>query len=116
MFHDYGIMVNPGIVFGFDSDDGPVFERAVDFLTKNQVEFAYFNVLTPLPGTALFDRFNKAGRIFDRDWAKYDGKHVVFQPSRMTPSNYKTDSTGPTTNSIRCPSIWNRLSGTKSAA
>src|SRR5438552_9030552 len=30
MFHDYGIMVNPGIVFGFDSDDVTVFERAVD--------------------------------------------------------------------------------------
>ena len=85
MFHDYGIMVNPGIVFGFDSDDESVFERAVDFLTKNQVELAYFNVLTPLPGTALFDRYEKAGRIFDRDWAKYDGKHVVYQPSRMTP-------------------------------
>ena len=84
MFHEYGIMVNPGIVFGFDSDDEAVFERAVDFLTKNQVELAYFNVLTPLPGTALFDRYNNAGRIFDRDWAKYDGKHVVFQPSRMT--------------------------------
>ena len=85
MFHDHGIMVNPGIVFGFDNDDESVFERAVKFLTKTQVEFAYFNVLTPLPGTALFDRYNAAGRIFDRDWAKYDGKHVVYHPSRMTP-------------------------------
>jgi len=32
-------MVNPGIVFGFDSDDVTVFERAVDFLTKNQVNW-----------------------------------------------------------------------------
>ncbi len=29
MFHQYGIMVNPGIVFGFDNDDESVFERAV---------------------------------------------------------------------------------------
>ena len=78
MFHDHGIMVNPGIVFGFDNDDESVFERAVEFLTKTHVELAYFNVLTPLPGTALFDRYNSTGRIFDRDWAKYDGKHVVF--------------------------------------
>ena len=33
MFHDYGIIVNPGIVFGFD-----------------QVEPAYVNVLTPFLG------------------------------------------------------------------
>jgi radical SAM superfamily enzyme YgiQ (UPF0313 family) len=79
MFHDYGIMVNPGIVFGFDSDDVTVFERAVDFLTKNQVELAYLNVLTPLPGTALFERFEKAGRIFDKNWAKYDAQQLMFQ-------------------------------------
>jgi len=85
MFHDHGIMVNPGIVFGFDNDDESVFETAVEFLTRNKVELAYFNVLTPLPGTALFERYKQEGRIFDQDWSKYDGKHVVYKPKRMTP-------------------------------
>jgi len=85
MFHDHGIMVNPGIVFGFDNDDESVFETAVEFLTRNKVELAYFNVLTPLPGTALFERYKREGRIFDQDWSKYDGKHVVYKPKRMTP-------------------------------
>lgn len=112
MFHDHGIMVNPGIVFGFDNDDESVFERAVDFLTKNQVELAYFNVLTPLPGTALFDRYNRAGRIFDRDWSKYDGKHVVFQPSRMTPEQLQEGFYWANHQFYSLPSIWKRLSGT----
>src|SRR5438067_6474167 len=63
MFHDHGIMVNPGIVFGFDNDDESVFEKAQEFLLKNRVELAYFNVLTPLPGTPLYERYNGAGRI-----------------------------------------------------
>lgn len=113
MFHDYGIMVNPGIVFGFDNDDESVFERAVDFLTKNQVELAYFNVLTPLPGTALFDRYERAGRIFDRDWAKYDGKHVVFQPSRMTPDQLQEGFHWANHQFYSLPNIWYRLSGTR---
>jgi radical SAM superfamily enzyme YgiQ (UPF0313 family) len=112
MFHDYGIMVNPGIVFGFDNDDESVFERAVDFLTKNKVELAYFNVLTPLPGTALYDRYNNAGRIFDRDWSKYDGKHVVFQPSRMTPEQLQEGFYWANHQFYSLPSIWKRLSGT----
>jgi radical SAM superfamily enzyme YgiQ (UPF0313 family) len=112
MFHDHGIMVNPGIVFGFDNDDESVFERAVDFLTKNQVELAYFNILTPLPGTALFDRYNNAGRIFDRDWSKYDGKHVVFQPSRMTPEQLQEGFYWANHQFYSLPSIWKRLSGT----
>lgn len=113
MFHDHGIMVNPGIVFGFDNDDESVFERAVEFLTKNQVELAYFNVLTPLPGTALFDRYDKAGRIFDRDWAKYDGKHVVFQPNRMTPEQLQEGFHWANHQFYSLPNIWRRLSGTQ---
>jgi radical SAM superfamily enzyme YgiQ (UPF0313 family) len=112
MFHDHGIMVNPGIVFGFDHDDEAVFERAVEFLTKVKVELAYFNVLTPLPGTALFDRYDAAGRIFDRDWAKYDGKHVVFHPSRMTPEQLQEGFFWANHQFYSVRSIWQRLSGT----
>ncbi|WP_447985316.1 B12-binding domain-containing radical SAM protein [Nitrospira sp. Nam74] len=113
MFHDNGIMVNPGIVFGFDNDDESVFERAVNFLTKNQVELAYFNVLTPLPGTALFERYNSTGRIFDRDWAKYDGKHVVFYPSRMTPEQLQEGFYWANHQFYSLPSIFHRLRSTK---
>ncbi len=112
MFHDHGIMVNPGIVFGFDNDDESVFERAVEFLTKNRVELAYFNVLTPLPGTALFERYNSNNRIFDRDWAKYDGKHVVFYPSRMTPEQLQEGFYWANHQFYSLPKIWYRLAGT----
>ncbi len=113
MFHDHGIMVNPGIVFGFDNDDESVFERAVEFLVKNRVELAYFNVLTPLPGTALYERYNGAGRIFDRDWAKYDGKHVVYYPTRMTPEQLQEGFFWANHQFYSLPSIWRRLSATQ---
>jgi radical SAM superfamily enzyme YgiQ (UPF0313 family) len=77
------------------------------------VELAYFNVLTPLPGTALFDRYDKAGRIFDRDWAKYDGKHVVFQPSRMSPEQLQEGFHWANHQFYSLPNIWYRLAGTK---
>jgi radical SAM superfamily enzyme YgiQ (UPF0313 family)/anti-anti-sigma regulatory factor len=84
-FHDHGIMVNPGVIFGSDGDDESVFENTVDFLIKCRVELAYINIATPLPGTVLFDRMKAEGRIFDWDWNHYDGKHVVYHPKRMTP-------------------------------
>ena len=77
------------------------------------MELAYFNVLSPLPGTALFDRYNNAGRIFDRDWSKYDGKHVVFQPSRMTPEQLQEGFYWANHQFYSLPNIWYRLSGTK---
>jgi len=32
----------------------------------------------------LFDEFERAGRITDRDWGHYDFRHVVMRPARMT--------------------------------
>ena len=112
MFHDHGIMVNPGIVFGFDNDDESVFERTVDFLVKNHCELAYFNVLTPLPGTPLQARYEAAGRIFDRNWAHYDGKHVTFRPTRMTPEQLQEGFYWAQHQFYSLPNIWKRISNT----
>lgn len=109
MFHDHGIMVNPGMVFGFDNDDESVFETTLNFLVRNRVELAYFNVLTPLPGTALYERYTREGRIFDRDWAKYDGKHVVFHPKRMTSEQLQEGFFWINHQFYSLGSIWNRL-------
>lgn len=112
MFHDHGIMVNPGIVFGFDNDDESVFERTVEFLIKNHCELAYFNVLTPLPGTPLQARYEADGRIFDRNWAHYDGKHVTFRPTRMTPEQLQEGFYWAQHTFYSLPNIWKRISNT----
>lgn len=112
MFHDHGIMVNPGIVFGFDNDDEAVFEHTVDFLTRNKVELAYFNILTPLPGTALFERLQREGRIIDQDWSKYDGKHVVYKPKRMTEDQLLEGFFWANHQFYSWPCIWKRVAHT----
>src|SRR5437870_2680213 len=112
MFHDHGVMVNPGIVFGFDNDDESVFERTVEFLIKNHCELAYFNVLTPLPGTPLHARLEAEGRIFDRNWARYDGKYVTFYPTRMTPEQLQEGFYWANHTFYSLPNIWRRVSNT----
>ena len=112
MFHDHGIMVNPGIVFGFDNDDESVFERTVEFLIKNRCELAYFNILTPLPGTPLYTRYEAAGRIFDRNWAHYDGKYVTFYPTRMTSEQLQEGYYWAQHTFYSLPNIWRRISHT----
>ena len=62
-----------------------VFERTLRFLEKARIDALQLNILTPLPGTPLFDDFERAGRITDRDWSHYDFRHCVIRPARMTP-------------------------------
>src|SRR2546430_2457874 len=106
------IMAKLGIVFGFDNDDESVFERTVEFLIKNHCELAYFNVLTPLPGTPLHARLEAAGRIFDRNWARYDGKYVTFYPTRMTPEQLQEGFYWANHTFYSLPNIWRRVSNT----
>lgn len=83
--HDHGIGVNGSFVFGFDSDDPGVFERTLEFIVKAKLDVCYFSILTPYPGTALYEQMEREGRIIDRDWDHYNTHSVVYRPKGMTP-------------------------------
>lgn len=85
MLHSYRITVEAAFIFGLDSDDKEVFKRTVDFCYETNIQVAQFTVLTPFPGTALYKRLEKDGRIITRDWRMYDAFHTVFQPLQMSP-------------------------------
>jgi len=84
--HGNGVMVNGSFVFGMDGDGPDVFDRTVDWAVSQGVETATFHVMTPYPGTALFDRIEREGRLLHRDWERYDTRQAVFQPRRMSTS------------------------------
>jgi len=84
--HSHGIAVQAGMVFGFDHDTPEIFRETVDFLESTGVQNATFNILTPFPGTRLYERMEAEGRILTRDWSKYNSRaDVVFQPIQMSP-------------------------------
>jgi radical SAM superfamily enzyme YgiQ (UPF0313 family) len=83
--HGLGVMVNGSFVFGMDDDDGSVFGRTVDWGVRNGIETSTFHVLTPYPGTGLYQRMEADGRLLHRDWSRYDTRQVVFRPARLSP-------------------------------
>jgi radical SAM superfamily enzyme YgiQ (UPF0313 family) len=82
--HDLGIMINGSFVFGMDHDDPGVFDRTVEWAIEQGIETATFHILTPYPGTALYNRLASQGRITSSNWDLYDTRHAVFQPANMT--------------------------------
>ncbi|MFH1220318.1 MAG: radical SAM protein [Candidatus Eisenbacteria bacterium] len=83
--HDHGISVEGAFIFGFDHDDKDCFKRTLDFIVKSKIDFAQFGILTPFPGTKLYQKLNQENRILNHDWEKYDIAHTVFKPAKMTP-------------------------------
>ena len=83
--HKAGINIIGSFIFGLDEDDTSVFRRTVEFVTENSIDAAQYHILTPFPGTNLYDQMDKEGRITDRDWSKYHTSEVIFKPKNMTP-------------------------------
>jgi radical SAM superfamily enzyme YgiQ (UPF0313 family) len=79
-----GIGVQAGIIVGLDHDDPAVFQRTLAYLDRLGIDALQLNILTPLPGTPLFDDLESQGRIVDRDWSHYDFRHAVIRPRLMT--------------------------------
>lgn len=83
--HDLGVMINGSFVFGLDGDDGNTPKRTVDWAIEQGIETATFHILTPYPGTALYERLSTAGRISSSNWDLYDTRHVVYKPVGISP-------------------------------
>lgn len=82
--HHAGINIVGSFILGLDDDDPSVFRHTLDFIMKNRIAAAQYHILTPFPGTRLYDRMVKDGRVLEQDWSKYHTSEVVFQPSNMT--------------------------------
>ncbi|MCL4479709.1 MAG: B12-binding domain-containing radical SAM protein [Deltaproteobacteria bacterium] len=78
-----GIKVFGSFIFGLENDDEGIFERTVKFGIENKLDGANFYILTPFPGTELFEQMEKQGLLLHKDWSKYDANHVVFRHKKL---------------------------------
>jgi radical SAM superfamily enzyme YgiQ (UPF0313 family) len=84
--HERGIGLQGTFVFGFDDHTLDTFAETVDFVIAANIDLPRYAILTPFPGTPLFQRLQTEGRILTEDWTLYDGQHVVYQPKQMSPA------------------------------
>jgi radical SAM superfamily enzyme YgiQ (UPF0313 family) len=78
------IHVHGMFVYGFDDDDWGTVEKTVKFAKKARLTSSQFMILTPFPGSELYNRMADENRIRFKDWSLYDAHHAVFQPKQMS--------------------------------
>jgi radical SAM superfamily enzyme YgiQ (UPF0313 family) len=82
--HSNGVMVNGSFVFGMDGDDATVFDRTVEWAVTQGIETATFHIMTPYPGTGLYQQIQRENRLLHSNWDLYDTRHVVYRPARLS--------------------------------
>jgi len=88
----HGIIVLGSFIFGFDGDDEDVFQRTIRFAQECKIDLASFHILTPYPGTALYNQLEQEGRLIEsKGWDQYTTRHAVFKPMGMGQSPDKLE-------------------------
>ena len=80
----HNINIHGMFVLGSDMDDIQTIRSTEKFARKLAIDSIQFMMLTPLPGTPVFEDLKTSGRLIHTDWSKYDAHHAVFEPKQMT--------------------------------
>jgi radical SAM superfamily enzyme YgiQ (UPF0313 family) len=80
-----GIRTTGAFIIGFDDHTHLDYLRLMLFFVRVRFYFVAVTFLTPFPGTQLFERWSKEGRIRTLDWSKYDLIfHLVYRPKNIS--------------------------------
>ncbi|NJJ39843.1 B12-binding domain-containing radical SAM protein [Paenibacillus apii] len=83
--HKHKIMIQAGIVFGFDEDTPATFRHTLAACEELGIDGVTVSLLTPLPRTPVYAGMKEERRLLNEDWSLYNGKtDVVFRPRNMT--------------------------------
>jgi anaerobic magnesium-protoporphyrin IX monomethyl ester cyclase len=81
LLKENNIEVFGSYIIGNLGEDRDHVERTVDLAIRLDTGIAQFSILTPYPGTQLYQDIKD--RIFTRRWKFYDGLHLVFRHPKI---------------------------------
>jgi len=88
-FRKAGIYVSANLIFGFEEDDVETFDETYQFISKEAI-YANPYILTPYPGTRLFEQMEKEGKLLHKDWKKYTAYQQVVIHDRLPKRDIET--------------------------
>lgn len=81
-----GLLVYGGFIVGFDHDSADIFDRQIEFINSASIANAMVGPLMALPGTQLFDRMKREGRLLSSkdygNWYESGQTNVVTVMTR----------------------------------
>jgi len=81
---DNGMMVTGFFMFGFDYDTPETFKKTLQAINEWDLDGISLSIMTPYPGTRLYQRMENEGRITCRDWSRYTEGNLNYKLEKIT--------------------------------
>jgi radical SAM superfamily enzyme YgiQ (UPF0313 family) len=87
----HGIRVNGCFILGMDGQGPDIFDRVLEFAMETELFDVQITVQTPFPGTPLYARLKREGRLLRQDdWDACTLFDINFRPQGMSESELRT--------------------------
>ncbi|MBF0217635.1 MAG: family 1 glycosylhydrolase [Candidatus Omnitrophica bacterium] len=93
-FHEKKIKIHGMFVLGGEDDNKNTVWETLKFAVKHKIDTLQMTILTPFPGTKVYEDLEAQKRIFSKDWSLYDCQHSVFRPKQLSAMELETNVVG----------------------
>lgn len=87
LLQSYGLGTVGYYMIGFEDDTKKEIEADIKKLAGLKLDITQICILTPLPQTVLWDEIEERYGIFEKDWHKFDMKHLVWNHPNIPPED-----------------------------
>lgn len=81
---DAGIDVSSEMIVGAEDDTISSLEKTIDFILESRISTPKFYIMTPIPGTDLFEQMEKEGRIITEDYFNITASKAVITHKNLS--------------------------------
>ena len=82
--HRRGIVVFASMILGITREDAGTIQATLERLEKLKIDELALYILTPAPGSRMWEELEAAKAGLPRNWSIYDGTHAITAPDGMT--------------------------------
>ncbi len=88
--HKRGMVVFASMILGLTEENEATIRVTLQRLEAMKIDELALYILTPIPGSRLWEELETVKTDLPRNWSLYDGTHAVITPEGMTPRELET--------------------------
>jgi len=85
----YGIRVHGSFIIGDENETEAMIMNTVKWARRLNPDLAQFSVLTPFPGTKLYEDMEREGKLLHHNWREYDALHPTIKLKYIKPERLR---------------------------